>query len=170
MPLTWRGVDQNPLWNVESLHRTPVSIAFAIHPDLTVVVDTCFELHLDTASRVATDCIREGHVEPILEEGETADSRSVSSWHSSYWIHRTRLRKPDYFFPEPPAPRSAHQVRSPWRMSNSRLPLIGRKTPVLGTVRVLRTRRSEGETVEKARNLVFRSAGTLTPIDQGDSE
>ena len=72
MPLAGRGVagDQNPLWNVESLDRTPVSIAFAINPDFTVVVDTCFELHPDTASSVATDRIWECHVDPIPNEAE----------------------------------------------------------------------------------------------------
>ena len=72
MPLAWRGVggDQNPLGNVESLDRAPVSIAFAINPDLTVVVNACFELHPDSASSVATDRIWDCHVDPIPNEAE----------------------------------------------------------------------------------------------------
>ena len=116
VPLAWRGVvgDQNPLWNVESLDRAPISIAFAIYPDLTVVVNTCFELHPDTGSSVATDGIWECHVDPIPGEGEPVGTAARSGRGTPPNLnHRTRLGEPDSLLPEPPNHRWAHQARSP---------------------------------------------------------
>jgi hypothetical protein len=39
------GVKDNSLWDVESLNGSPISIALTVDPDLTIVVDTGFELN-----------------------------------------------------------------------------------------------------------------------------
>ena len=62
--------DYNPLWHVETLDGSPLSVAFAVHPNLPIVVDARLKQDSYTINRVPFHRFGQRDFDAIPSEGE----------------------------------------------------------------------------------------------------
>jgi hypothetical protein len=66
------GRDLDALRHIKSLYCAPLSVAFAIDPELTVIVNAGFKEHTGALNRMTMRAFRQDNREPVPGKCQTA--------------------------------------------------------------------------------------------------